>query len=232
MGSVNSLGMGAMDMVAGALEQAAGALEQAAGLGGGSQGQPGGTNGANGPSGPSGQQGGLGNLEQELSQTLQQLSQELQQLSGSQDGGSQTPQQVGQGNGSPYGGGDPQGGTPTSAAGPTQGGGYSSPMSGNEAAQLPDLNNLIVDSSGGSGGARPTHVGGDLDRLRGEVQSAMQSGQMSEQTGAKALADIGSGNIKAVEQDLTGGSGNVTSAAQGNTMDPQNALLGMLGELK
>jgi hypothetical protein len=223
MGSISSMGMagmsemGGMDMVAGELEQAAGALQQAAGgleqaasgmTGGAGQGASGGAYGVGG------QQGGAQGLEQELSQTLQQLSQELQQLSGGPSGGGQP--QIG--DQTPSGG---QG--PASAQTPTGGG--SQVFNGNEASALPDLQNLIVDSSGGSGGARPTHVSGDLDRLRGEVQTAMKNGQMSEQTGAKALADIGSGNVQAVEQDLTGTSGAVTPQAQANATDPINAIL-------
>jgi hypothetical protein len=67
--------------------------------------------------------------------------------------------------------------------------------------------NLEVDSAGNAPSSRPSHVGGDLDRLRGEVQQGMQDGTISMQTGSQALEDIGSGNVQAVEQDLSGTSG-------------------------
>ncbi|MBB6144768.1 hypothetical protein HNQ77_002724 [Silvibacterium bohemicum] len=191
-------------------------LEGGAGSGGG-QGEPPSMSGSQGPG------GGLQGLEQEVQQALQGLTSEL---GGGQSGGGAG--QVGGGQGGQGGGleqlaqelqqllgGQGQGGGAPSAGG--QGGGSGSQpaaFSGNESSALPDLNNLISDASGDSGSSRPTHVGGDLERLRGEVQTAMQNGQMSEQSGAKALADIGSGNIQGVEQDLTGTSGPVTQQAQ------------------
>jgi hypothetical protein len=87
---------------------------------------------------------------------------------------------------------------------------------------MPDLMNLEVDSAGGGGSSRPGHVGGDLDRLRGEVQDQMKDGNISMHTGSKALEDIGSGNVKAVEQDLSGTSG---STAGVDNMNPMEKLL-------
>ena len=189
MNAMEGMGeMGGLEKAAGGLEQAAGALEQAAGgieqavsgMMGGIQGQSQ-SNGAGGPEGQSGPQG----LEQELSQALQQLSQELQQLTGGHEGG------------------QAEGGRGQAAGGNGQPAG----ISGNAAAEMPDLMNLEVDSAGNAPSSRPSHVGGDLDRLRGEVQDQMKDGNVSMQAGSKALEDIGSGNVKAVEQDLSGTSG-------------------------
>ena len=202
MGSMGEMGgmaselAGGLEQAAGALEQAAGGIEQAvSGMMGGGQGGQDQTSGASGPAGQSGPQG----LEQELSQALQQLSQELQQLTGGQEGG-----QSAGGSGQPAGGsGQPAGGSGQPAGGSGQPAG----ISGNAAAELPDLMNLEVDAAGSSGKGVSSHVGGDLDRLRGEVQQGMQDGTISMQTGSKALEDIGSGNVQAVEQDLSGTSG-------------------------
>lgn len=210
MGGMSSMGeMGGLEQAAGGLEQAAGGLEQAAGgleqalggleqavsgmMGGGEgQGQSSGAGAAGGQSGPQG-------LEQELSQALQQLSQELQQLTGGQGGG-----QPAGGSGQPAGGSGQAAGGSGQAAG---GSGQPAGISGNAAAEMPDLMNLEVDSAGNAPSSRPSHVGGDLDRLRGEVQDQMKDGNISTQAGSKALEDIGSGNVKAVEQDLSGTSG-------------------------
>jgi hypothetical protein len=198
LGGMSGMGeMGGLEQAAGSLEQAAGGLEKAAGelmqgvggleqavsgmMGGGQgQGQSSGAGATGGQSGPQG-------LEQELSQALQQLSQELQQLTGGQQGGG--GQASGLGGGQAGGSGQPAG------------------ISGNAAAEMPDLMNLEVDSAGNAPSSRPSHVGGDLDRLRGEVQDQMKDGNISMQAGSKALEDIGSGNVKAVEQDLSGTSG-------------------------
>ena len=195
-GAMSGMGeMGGLEQAAGGLMQAAGGLEQAvSGMMGGGQGQSSGAGAAGGQSGPQG-------LEQELSQALQQLSQELQQLTGGQEGG-----QAAGGSGQPAGGsGQPAG------------------ISGNAAAELPDLMNLEVDSAGNSPSSRPSHVGGDLDRLRGEVQDQMKDGNISMQAGSKALEDIGSGNVQAVEQDLSGTSGSTAG------LQKQDQLQQMLG---
>ena len=220
-GAMSGMGeMGGLEQAAGGLEQAAGSLTQAAGgleqavsgmMGGGQgqgQGQSSGAGAAGGQSGPQG-------LEQELSQALQQLSQELQQLTGGQEGG-----QAAGGSGQPAGGsGQPAGGSGQPAGGSGQPAG----ISGNAAAELPDLMNLEVDSAGNSPSSRPSHVGGDLDRLRGEVQDQMKDGNISMQAGSKALEDIGSGNVQAVEQDLSGTSGSTAG------LQKQDQLQQMLG---
>lgn len=195
---VSGLGMNALEGAAQELGQAGGAIEQAvSSLLGGGQEQPGGVGE---------QQGGGQSIEQQLSQTLAQLSQELQQMGGGQQGG---------------GGAMPQAGGPEQSAGGGAGTGTGATgFSGNEAAALPDLQNLLVDSAGNGGAGYASHVGGDLNRLRGEVQDAMKNGQMSEQQGAKTLEDIGASNVQAVEQDLTGTSGNVTQPAQANADSP------------
>jgi hypothetical protein len=215
-GAMGMMGdMGGLEKAAGSLEQAAGSLEQAAGsieqgvsgLLGGGQGQDQ-SSGASGPQGQSGPQG----LEQELSQALQQLSQELQQLTGGQQNGG--GQASGPGGGQGAGSGGQAGGASGQPAG----------ISGNEAAEMPDLMNLEVDSAGGGGSSRPGHVGGDLDRLRGEVQDQMKDGNVSMQAGSKALEDIGSGNIQGVEQVLSGTSGSTGAGQQ--SLDIQKALGG------
>ena len=191
-------GMGEMDgleQAAGGLEQAAGGLMQAAGgLEQAVSGMMGGGQGQSSGAGAAGGQSGPQGLEQELSQALQQLSQELQQLTGGQEGGQ-----------------------------PAGGSGQPAGISGNAAAELPDLMNLEVDSAGNSPSSRPSHVGGDLDRLRGEVQDQMKDGNISMQAGSKALEDIGSGNVQAVEQDLSGTSGSTAG------LQKQDQLQQMLG---
>jgi hypothetical protein len=213
MGSVNQLGMGAgaMDMVAGELQQAAGAIEQAIG---GLQ-QNGGGQGQSGVSGyQDGQQGGQQGIQQELSQVEQALSQLTQELGNNQGGGSQP----GQGVGGPNGGAQPQGqtfGTPAQGAGNgNQGGGNIAQALGSSG--MNSLNNLITDaahSGPGSWTGDSSHVQADLTGVRNAVQSAADSGQIGEQTAAKALSDIGQGNISAVEQDLTGTPGNLSPEA-------------------
>jgi hypothetical protein len=91
---------------------------------------------------------------------------------------------------------------------------------------MPDLMNLEVDSAGNAPSSRPSHVGGDLDRLRGEVQDQMKDGNISMQAGSKALEDIGSGNVQAVEQDLSGTSGSTAG------LQKQDQLEQMLGGSK
>jgi hypothetical protein len=227
MGGMSTMGeMGGLEQAAGGLEQAAGGLEQAVGglmqaaggleqavegMMGGGQGQSSGAGAAGGQSGPQG-------LEQELSQALQQLSQELQQLTGGQEGG----QAAG-------GSGQAAGGSGQAAGGsgqPAGGSGQPAGISGNAAAELPDLMNLEVDSAGNAPSSRPSHVGGDLDRLRGEVQDQMKDGNISMQAGSKALEDIGSGNVQAVEQDLSGTSGSTAG------LQAQDQLQQMLGGSK
>ena len=196
MGGMASEAGGGLEQAAGSLEQAAGGIEQAvSGMMGGGQGAQGGPSQTSGTDGPEGQSGPQG-IEQELSQALQQLTQELQQLTGGQQGG-----QAAGGSGQPAGGsGQPAG------------------ISGNAAAEMPDLMNLEVDSAGNAPSSRPGHVGGDLDRLRGEVQDQMKDGNISMQAGSKALEDIGSGNVQAVEQDLSGTSGSTAGLQQADQM--------------
>jgi hypothetical protein len=227
MGGMSTMGeMGGLEQAAGGLEQAVGGLMQAAGgleqavegMMGGGQGQSSGAGAAGGQSGPQG-------LEQELSQALQQLSQELQQLTGGQEGG-----QAAGGSGQAAGGsGQAAGGSGQAAGGsgqPAGGSGQPAGISGNAAAELPDLMNLEVDSAGNAPSSRPSHVGGDLDRLRGEVQDQMKDGNISMQAGSKALEDIGSGNVQAVEQDLSGTSGSTAG------LQAQDQLQQMLGGSK
>jgi len=200
-------GMQEMGEMADAMEQMASTMGQMAeGMTGGAQ-----DAGAAGGADASGGQGGLQGLEQEISQTLQTLTSEIQQAFGGGQqpnaaGGGQSPNAAGGGQ-SPQGMPEPM--TNAGPQAPASNSGQPAGIAGNEAAELPDLQNLEVDAGGGAGSSRPSHVGGDLDRLRNEVVQGEENGTISSQVANQTLDDIGSGNVQAVEQDLTGTSGSV-----------------------
>jgi hypothetical protein len=205
LGEMSNEAMGSMEKDAGKMEEMAGRAEKAAG-----QQMMNNSSGSNGDGGPGAAQsnggGGIQQLEQELSQALQQLSQELQQLAGGQQGGQQDGGMQGMGGGQQGGGMQGMGGGHQGGGMQGMGGGMQG-MGGGQSvnpSDVPDLANLMVDSGGNAPSSRKSHVAGDENRLRSEVQSGMQSGSISAQTGYKALEDMGSGNIQGVEKDLSG----------------------------
>jgi hypothetical protein len=163
-----------------------------------------------------GQQGG--GIQQELQQLAQDLQGLAQELGNGQNGGSQLS----------------QGGIGQNPGGSQSGLGVEQNPGGGNVAQamgssgMNDLNNLITDAAhsgpGGKGTGDTAHVHSDLASLRSDVQNAADSGQMSEQTAAKALSDIGQGNVAAVEQDLTGTPGYESQQAQANDALSQMGL--------
>lgn len=164
--------------------------------------QPGGQ-GSNGGPGGLEQQSGPQSIEQQLSQaeqTLQQLAEEL----GSPGGGS--PQQLG----GQAGGGEvePQGVNTTTVQGGGQGqGGSQAPIINSQnASQFQAYDNLVDDAAGGGSSHDTTN---DLNGLTSELKNAAESGQISAQQATTALADIGSGNMSALEQAMSGTSGTV-----------------------